>query len=167
MILAVVEPFALGVSGLTPGTTAFCSYQLNSLLRDHTEPHWGCRHSHCASCVTFIFSRSVCIKAAISFHPGKMCGSKSEAHPGCSLIGWNSYYWGKMRQTHTTQKVFLQIMHLEMYFITVLIFQGFCHPCSCSCISRVFARNFLICACSSDSVFFPLSFLYYIKNLQK
>lgn len=39
MILAVVEPFALGVAGLTPGTTAFCSYQLNSLLRDHTEPH--------------------------------------------------------------------------------------------------------------------------------
>lgn len=37
MILAVIEPFALGVAGLTPGTTAFCSYELSSLLRDLTQ----------------------------------------------------------------------------------------------------------------------------------
>lgn len=72
-----------------------------------------------------------------------------------------------MRQTSTTQ-CFSHIICPEMYFITdypprilssqnpvpVMYFQCFC-------------QELLICTCSSNSVFFPLSCLYCIKNLQK
>lgn len=37
-----------------------------------------CRHSHSASCVTFMFFRSICSETVLAFHLGK-CGSNSEA----------------------------------------------------------------------------------------
>lgn len=75
MMLMLVESFACGVASIISGTSAVhraISLVLYSDLAQN--PIARCRYSHSASCVPFMFSRSVCIEEAISFHPGKCVG---------------------------------------------------------------------------------------------
>lgn len=75
MMILVVELFAFGAPGMMYGTSAM--HRINSLVlcSDLAQnPISKCRHSHSASCVTFMFFRSICSETVFSFHLGKCVG---------------------------------------------------------------------------------------------
>ena len=72
MMIPAIESFAFGAASIVSGTSDIHRVMSLVLCSDLAQsPMARYRHSHSVSCVTFMFSRSVCIEAAISFHPGK------------------------------------------------------------------------------------------------